>query len=80
MTSHFYLLACHFSPEGSSSVILYVIRLALRVEAYCRFMLSPRAELIRGLSLTPAAQHALSRGAEELRAVSYDLSVISYEV
>lgn len=40
---------------GSSSTILYAIRLAIRVGSYIRYLLSPKAANIRGLQCAPRA-------------------------
>ena len=54
---------------GGSDVLLYCTRLAMRVEAFARFLLSPAARAVRGLR-TPAARtsrSALRAATEELR-------------
>ena len=68
---------------GSSSTILYAIRLATRLEAYLNYLLSDHAETVRGLSLpgTPdfggdsPAKAALRASAAELRRKLVDLAL-----
>ena len=68
---------------GSSSTILYAIRLATRVEAYITYLLSADAEKVRGLNLpgTPdfggdsPAKAALRASAAELRKKLLDLAL-----
>jgi len=58
-----------YSGSGSAVVILYTTRLALRIEAYARYLLSPHADKVRGLAL-PADGHArttLEHGTAALR-------------
>jgi hypothetical protein len=59
-----------YNGSGSSAVILYMCRLALRVESFARYILSPEADKVRGLA-TPASarvREVLRAGTTALRA------------
>ena len=63
--------AGRYTGGGSSEVILYALRLALRVEQYARFLLSDDARKVRGLDAAKAggsARAPLEAGVAALRA------------
>ena len=58
----------HFVRGGrSASVVLYAIRLALRVEGYARFLLDPSRASARGLSSAGETDRELRQGAAVIR-------------
>ena len=66
--------AGRYVREGASCIIMYAVRVAVRVESFIRFLLSPDAARVRGLHF-PAATGAtssirdkLAAGADALRA------------
>ena len=64
--------AGRYVREGASRTIMYAVRLAVRVEQFVRYLLSPQAEFVRGLRILPGqyadrVRERLVRGAKELR-------------
>ena len=54
--------------DTSTAVILYVVRLAARIESFARFAVSPKADTVRGLTVRPQNREAVLDVARGLRA------------
>ena len=56
-----------FVRDGSSSLILYAIRLAVRIEAHAAFIASDRSAGVRGLAVSESARASARLASSGLR-------------